>query len=137
MLEELVEILPYLPTFALIQKNSNPSLKRKPGSFHWNPIFHNGNSIITLGNFSPRKNYSSSSELIMTFYNESNTDNIEKSIIIPPNGDFRFDMEKNPDGKSFLNDSDGWITIKSNNPNIQGFYFNFYDSGSIAGDHFF
>jgi hypothetical protein len=30
-----------------------------------------------------------------------------------------------------------WVTINSDNPNIQGFYFNFHKSGSVAGDHFF
>ena len=38
--------------------------------------------------------------------------------------------------KEFFQD-DGWITIKSDNPHIQGFYFTFYPSGAVSGDHFF
>ena len=35
-----------------------------------------------------------------------------------------------------LKQRDGF-TIKANNPYIQGFYFNFNNSGSVSGDHFF
>jgi len=27
--------------------------------------------------------------------------------------------------------------VKSDNPHIQGFYFTFYPSGAVSGDHFF
>ena len=36
-------------------KLGNPLIENKPGSFHWCPVFHNKKSIITIGNFSPKK----------------------------------------------------------------------------------
>jgi hypothetical protein len=33
--------------------------------------------------------------------------------------------------------TEGWVTIKADNPYIQGFYFNFNPSGSVSGDHIF
>ena len=33
--------------------------------------------------------------------------------------------------------SEGWVTIKADNPYIHGYYFNMNSSGSVAGDHFF
>jgi hypothetical protein len=38
--------------------------------------------------------------------------------------------------KDFLLD-EGWITIKADNPYIQGYYFHLNESGSVSGDHFF
>ena len=40
------------------------------------------------------------------------------------------------DIKQFIK-TEGWVIIKANNPYIQGFYFNFNNSGSVSGDHFF
>jgi hypothetical protein len=39
-----------------------------------------------------------------------------------------------------LNDfikTEGWVTIKADNPYIEGYYFNLNSSGSVSGDHFF
>ena len=33
--------------------------------------------------------------------------------------------------------SDYYQKLKSDNPHIQGFYFTFYPSGAVSGDHFF
>ena len=33
--------------------------------------------------------------------------------------------------------TEGWITIKADNPYIQGFYFHLNSSGLVSGDHFF
>ena len=115
----------------------NPQAENKPGSFHWCPLINKGNSIVSIANFSPLKNNSRSAEIILNFYRGQDSKSIAKKIDIPPNSEFRFDLEKNPDVISFLQKSNGWLTIKANNPNIQGFYFNFHSSGSVGGDHLF
>ena len=39
--------------------------------------------------------------------------------------------------KTIIENEPIWVTIEADNPNIQGFQFNFHESGSVAGDHFF
>jgi len=118
-------------------KLGNPLIENKPGSFHWCPIFNDKKSIVTIGNFSPKKNYSKSAQITLTFYHEQDSQFLQKKIEILPNSEYRFELEKNDDIQSFLHKSNGWITFKSDNPFIQGYYFNFHSSGSVAGDHWF
>ena len=118
-------------------KVGNPLLENKPGSFHWCPLFDEGRSIVTISNFSPQKYYQKSANLKVKFYNEKGFSGIEKNIVLPPYGEFRLDTIENSEIKSLLQDGIVWITIEANNPNIQGFYFNFNQSGAVAGDHFF
>ena len=51
------------------------------------------------------------------------------------------DSEKRISIKDFkLNEflkTEGWVTIKANNPYVTGYYFNMNSSGSVSGDHFF
>lgn len=115
-------------------KLGDPTYSKKPGSFHWAPFF-NKNTIVTLGNFSPQKHYAQNANLQLTIFREKDSKTLERNLTLSPNSEFRFVTDN--DINSFLNSSPGWITIKSNNPNIQGFYFNFHSSGSVAGDHLF
>ena len=44
------------------------------------------------------------------------------------------------DSTKELNDflkTEGWVTIKADNPYVHGYYFNLNSSGSISGDHLF
>ena len=118
-------------------KLGNPQIENKPGSFHWCPIFNDKKSLITIGNFSPKKNYSDSTNSILTFYHEKDSNFLKKEIVIPANTEYRFELDKNDDVKSFLGNNNGWLTIKSDNPFVHGYYFNFHSSGSVAGDHWF
>ncbi len=115
-------------------KNGNPQIENKPGSFHWSPIFIKKSGTVTIGNFSPKKNYKKNANIEINFYRKEDDSYISKNISLKPYEEFRI----TPDEKliEFLKD-DGWITLKSDNPNIQGFYFNFYSTGAVAGDHFF
>lgn len=118
-------------------KLGNPLIENKPGSFHWCPIFHNKKSIITIGNFSPKKNYSKSAQITLSFYRKKDSEFLQKTIELPPNAEYRFEIGKNNDVESFLENDHGWITVKTTNPFVQGYYFNFHPSGSVAGDHWF
>ncbi len=118
-------------------KLGNPLIENKPGSFHWCPIFDNKTAVITIGNFSPKKIYSKSAQITLTFYHEKDSQSLQKTIKILPNTEYRFELDQNDDVKSFLHNANGWITIKSDNPFVQGYYFNFHSSGSVAGDHWF
>lgn len=114
-------------------KIGNPNLDSKPGSFHWAPIFVK-NSVITIANSSPKKNYEKDAIVELEFFRKEDCESISREIKLKPFSEFRLILDD--ELKSFLND-DGWITMKSNNPYIQGYYFIFHSSGSVAGDHFF
>ena len=49
----------------------------------------------------------------------------------------RLELDNNEELKSFLKDKPGWITAKADVPFITGFYFEFFSSGAVAGDHLF
>ena len=113
----------------------NPNIENKPGSFHWSPIFKNGTSIVTLANFSNRIGYSKPAKISLNFYHQQDPSSISREITLGPNEEYRISL--NDDKlKEFFQD-DGWVTVKSDNPHIQGFYFTFYPSGAVSGDHFF
>ena len=115
----------------------NPQTENKPGSFHWFPLFNIGNTVASIGNFSPLKNYSRSSQIILNFYRETDSESIERKIEIAPFNEFRFELAGDSEIKSFLQNTNGWVTVKADNPHIQGYYFNFHSSGAVAGDHVF
>jgi len=115
----------------------NPQTEKKPGSFHWFPLFPIGNTVASIGNFSPMKNYSRSAQIILNFYRETDSESIERKIEIAPFNEFRFELAGDSEIKSFLQNTNGWVTVKADNPHIQGYYFNFHSSGAVAGDHVF
>ena len=113
----------------------NPLLENKPGSFHWAPLFNNRNTVFTLGNFSTLKNYNSDANLELNFYRIEDSTSFSKKIQLKANSEKRIsfnDFELN----KFLR-SEGWVTIKADNPYVNGYYFNMNSSGSVAGDHLF
>ena len=116
-------------------KMGNPLIENKPGSFHWAPIFPHRNSVIAIGNFSTLKNYQRDSEIEMTFFRKEDSSTISKKFTLKANCEERINSN-DADIKQFIK-TEGWVTIKANNPYIQGFYFNFNNSGSVSGDHFF
>jgi hypothetical protein len=111
----------------------DPKFDSKPSSFRWTPIFIN-NSVITIINSSPKKNYSQHATSILTFYRKADSSTISKEIKLKPFGEFRLKLDN--ELKTFLKE-DGWVTIKSDNPYVMGYYFVFHPSGAVAGDHFF
>ena len=115
-------------------KVGNPKIDSKPGSFHWAPIFSE-NSVLTISNFSPKKKYSRHAKIELSFFRKLDSESFTQELTLKPNSEFRL----TPDNKlkNFLSKDDGWVTITSDNPYIQGFYFKFNSSGSVAGDHFF
>jgi hypothetical protein len=113
----------------------NPVLENKPGSFHWAPLFHNRNTIFTLGNFSTLKNYNFDANLELNFYRIEDSNSYNKKIQLKPNQEKRISF--NDFGLNEFIKSEGWVTIKANTPYIHGYYFNMNSSGSVAGDHLF
>ena len=71
----------------------------------------------------------------LNFYRIEDSSNLTEKITIKPNSEIRISLD-DYELNQFLK-TEGWVTIKADNPYIQGFYFNFNNSGSVAGDHFF
>jgi len=113
----------------------NPLLENKPGSFHWAPMFNRRNTVITLGNFSTLKNYQKDANLELNFYRLEDSSSISEKIFLKANSEKRISID-DFNLRDFIT-SEGWITIKADNPYVQGFYFNLNESGFISGDHFF
>ena len=116
-------------------KLGNPLLENKPGSFHWAPIFKNRNPILALGNFSTLKNYERDANIKLNFYRIEDSSSITEQFTLRHNSEKRISLD---DFKlnEFLK-TEGWMTIKADNPYIQGFYFHLNSSGLVSGDHFF
>jgi len=113
----------------------NPLLEKKPGSFHWAPLFNERNTVITLGNFSTQKNYQRNANLELIFYRIEDDNSLNKKISLAPNTEIRFSVDDFEINKFLL--TEGWVTIRADNPYIEGYYFNLNESGSVSGDHFF
>ena len=91
--------------------------------------------ILTLGNFSTQKNYGRDANLELNFYRIEDSASFTEKIHLQPNSEQRISFQ---DFK--LNEfikTEGWITVKADNPYVQGFYFTMNSSGSVSGDHFF
>ena len=113
----------------------NPLLENKPGSFHWAPMFYGRNTVLTLGNFSTKKNYEKNANLELNFYRIEDSSFLTEKISLKPNSEKRFTMN-DFNLKNFLK-TEGWVTIRADNPYVHGYYFNMNSSGSVAGDHLF
>lgn len=113
----------------------NPLIENKPGSFHWAPIFANRNHTFTIGNFSTLKEYQKSANLELSFYRIEDTSNVVHKLNLEPNSEKRISLNDFNLG-NFIK-TEGWVTIKADNPYVNGYYFNLNSSGSVSGDHFF
>ena len=113
----------------------NPQVENKPGSFHWAPIFSERNTVLALGNFSTLKKYDKTANLELNFYRIEDSSNFSEKISISPNSEKRFSIDDFK-LKDFLK-TEGWVTIKADNPYVHGYYFNLNSSGSVSGDHLF
>jgi hypothetical protein len=116
---------------------ANPAIETKPGSFHWCPLLNVGNSVFTLSNASTIKNYSRTTNVILTFYRENDSKIIKRNIVIPPFGNYVFELDNEPEIKDFIGTQPGWLTATADVPYLYGFYFDFQSCGFVAGDHVF
>ena len=115
----------------------NPATVQKPRSFRWAPFLNVGTSIIVLTNSAPLKNYEQKADVQLQFFRERDGKMIERKVEIPPFGQTRIELDKEPELKLFLAEKTGWMTALSDNPYVNGWYFDFHKSGAVAGDHCF
>ena len=115
----------------------NERILSKPGTFKWCPILNKFNSSVVITNTSNLKNKFKKAVLKLNFWNEFNGKKIQKNIVINDNGVFWFDLNKDIKIRSFLKKGTGWLTVQSDNPFVNGWYFESSEHGFVGGDHLF
>jgi|LakMenE18May11ns_1017448.scaffolds.fasta_scaffold9897306_2 hypothetical protein len=110
---------------------------RKKGTFKWAPIINKSDSKIIISNMSNLKNGFRKAKLILKFWREKDSKFIKKILKLKDNASFCFELNNNKVIKNFLNKKTGWITIESDNPYVNGYYFEDNGSNAIGADHFF
>jgi hypothetical protein len=106
----------------------------KKGTFKWFPLLNHGDSIAVIENSSFVKNYNKHANIKVTYY-RSDSEIIEENYQIPPHGQVRLEMTK--ELKEFSCKNAIWVTVKSDNPFVKAWYFEFNESGIMGGDHSF
>ena len=117
--------------------NVNPNILNKPKTFKWTPLLNKKRSYFIITNCSFVKNGYKSAKIKLNFWNESVSKPISKKVTISDNGIYWFDLQKDKKIKKFLSSKTGWVTVESDNPFINGFYFEDMKKGVLTGDHIF
>ena len=109
----------------------------KTGTFKWAPIINKKNSKFIIFNMSNLKKGFKKANLTIKFWREDDSNYIKRLIKLNDNGSFCFELNNDNVIKKFLKKKTGWITISSDNPFINGFYFEENNKNNIGADHFF
>jgi len=129
---------PELPTnICFAPQLGNPAVLKKTGTFRWAPFINIGRSEVVLTNSSSLKQYSTPANVKLSFHRECDDQRIHREISIPGNGSLTIDLGTDKEISSFLNEKSGWLTAVSDNPFLNGYYFDFFESGSVGADHIF
>lgn len=115
----------------------NPNILKKAGTFRWSPFLNIGNSEIVLTNSSSLKEYSTIANVNLNFHREEDTETKTRKISIPANGIERINLAEDEELRNFFNGKSGWLTAQSDNPFLNGYYFDFFESGAVGADHIF
>jgi len=136
--------------YNLIKKKNQPSTNicfnslvpnlnflKKPGTFKWGAIINPNTSIICLHNISFLKDSFREAKILMKVWRKEDKKFLKKKITINNNGNLFIEFANDKKIKNFLGSSTGWVSFESDNPFLNGFYFNILKNGSVAGDHLF
>jgi hypothetical protein len=117
--------------------NVNFNILNKPKTFKWTPIINKKKSYFVITNGSFVKNGFKKAKIKLSFWNEKSSKPLYKKITIQDNGIYWFNLHKDKRIKKLLFSKSGWATIESDNPFINGFYFEDMKKGILSGDHVF
>ena len=115
----------------------NPNILNKKSTFKWSPIINSGRSVIVLTNSSSLIDYTRTAKIDLKIYREQDDSFIERTAELRPFGIYILDTSADPELCKFLNGASGWLTAFSENPNIYGWYYDFFSNGAVAADHIF
>lgn len=114
----------------------NPNVFQKKGTFKWAPILNGGRSLVTIDNSSFEKNYQRQAAVNCEFWNHDGNC-LKRTYTIEPNGFVVIDTAEDNELLEIGNNQPLWITMQSENPLINAWYFEEHQSGIIGGDHSF
>ena len=115
----------------------NPHMLTKKGTFKWAPFINIGRSEVVFTNFGSSKNYTTPAVLKLAFHREDDDTLISRELTVSANGCERIDLSADQELTAFFNHKSGWVTAQSNNPFLNGYYFDFFDNGAVCADHIF
>jgi len=115
----------------------NPAILKKKHAFRWSPILNHHDSELIITNSSSLKIYEQKAVLQANFHREDDNEQLQRQYVIPPFGIASINVNTDAELSQFLQNKSGWVTFTSENPNINGWYFDFTSSGIVAGDHIF
>ncbi len=115
----------------------NPAMLKKTGTFRWAPFINIGRSEIVLTNSSSLKDYTRTANIKLTFHREADDSTLNRTISIAPNAIHVFALESDDELSEFYNGKSGWLAAVSDNPFLNGYYFDFFENGSVGADHIF
>ena len=116
---------------------SNPKLLSKPGTTKWAPIPNRHRSIISISNASWVKAYQRQAKVTLNFWRQQDELSLVRLHVIPANGLHFVDTQSDSELVSFLGGVPGWVTIESDNPFVNAWYFEVSDKGLVGADHSF
>ena len=114
---------------------ANINVLKKKGTFKWMPLVNQGNSLAVIHNSSFCIDYNNEANVKVSIHHTTSDNTINRTYIIPPNAQIRIDIDD--EIEEFLGTKSGWVTIKSDNPFVNCWYFEFNDTGIMGGDHSF
>jgi hypothetical protein len=115
----------------------NPKVLKKKSTFRWAPFINVGKSEIVLTNSAPLKAYDQTANVVLKFYREQDDIVLERKVTIKANAIEVISPEEEVELKKFFTESTGWMTANADSPFVNGWYFDFHESGSVAADHVF
>lgn len=115
----------------------NPNVLKKAGTFRWAPFINIGQSRVLLTNSSPLKNYSTVANLKLEFFRELDGNTMKRALTLKANAILEIEAELDEELRVFFENKSGWLSVASDNPYVNGWYFDFSENGAVAGDHVF
>jgi hypothetical protein len=115
----------------------NPNVLTKKGTFRWAPFVNIGQSVIIFTNSGTLKEYTKDATIQVSFHREGDEKIMQRELTIPPNGIAKLELTKDSELADFFNGQSGWVAAQSNNPFLNGYYFDFFENGAVCADHVF
>lgn len=115
----------------------NPRILSKKNTFRWAPFLNIGTSEVVLTNCGTLKDYQLSANITASFHCENNQQTLDRHYTLQPNEIQIINISKDKELQTFLDNKSGWISLTADNPFVNGWYFDFHESGAVAADHLF
>lgn len=116
-------------------KVSNEKLVTKPGTFKWCAILDSQCQFVPMTNSSFLKGGNKVANCHVDVWRGQDGEKLSFTLQIPDNGvvDILADNREAVDG--FLGGEIGWMTVRSDNPFVDGYYITMNGSGLVGADH--